>query len=273
MHSTTFSSFALAFYSAGPSDTTPSRRSSFTCGGDEVIFNNTGPVPGPIERPKMAPKVKVDKVGLGLGLPTGDLHISFRDDSKSAAVTIEQPTKAELRSLRVGALRRLGIFLDDNTRPNASSPDLTDTTTTTTESSNTSSSNPNPHHDSDYARIHNRPLPIPPSQPLLPYHRPSFTRLMAHHIAKVEDEEQLCPTYFTHSPLPVHFPTVPPSTPAFSSPSSEASPFPIDDRDDVVEVLGSPYPEIDFHPFSPRDEREEERYLPMALLVSPEVRL
>lgn len=111
MHSTTFSSFALAFYSAGPSDTTPSRRSSFTCGGDEVIFNNTGPVPGPIERPKMAPKVKVDKVGLGLGLPTGDLHISFRDDSKVCSFAFSQYMRGAHRILSFSLLLLLSNSL------------------------------------------------------------------------------------------------------------------------------------------------------------------
>ena len=87
MHSTT-TSFAFSFFSAGPSDTETivysSRPSSFssTCVNDEVVFNNPRPVPGPIERPKNIPKVKVDGIGLGLGLPTGDYHISFRDDSK-----------------------------------------------------------------------------------------------------------------------------------------------------------------------------------------------
>ena len=112
MHST-FTSFTLSFYSAGPSDNTThsSRRSSFTCGGDEVVFNNTGPVPGPIERPKMAPKVKVDKVGLGLGLPTGDLHISFRDDSKVCSFAFSQYMRSADRILSSSLLLLLSNSL------------------------------------------------------------------------------------------------------------------------------------------------------------------
>lgn len=205
---------------------------------------------------------------------------------QSAPVSIEKPTKAELRALRVGALRRLGIFLDENPRPDASSTTTATATTTTTNFSqitpNTSSisysSSPPPKHSptsshsSDYARIHNRLLPIPPSSPLIPIRRPSPTQFLAPYLAVGEDDEPACPTHFTHSPIPVYHPTAPPSTPAFDSSSSDASPFPIDDRDDIVEVLGSPYPEINFHPFSPRDERDEaELFLPANLLVSPEV--
>lgn len=256
--------------SAGPSHysfpTRFSRLSSFssTCSGDEIVPRNTGPFPEPIQRPKKIQKVNV---GLGLGLPLDVLSSSFRDPSEtthlssselSSGPSVEHPTKAELRSIRVAALRGLGIFLDENPRP-------------TTSPSTTSSS----------------PSPLPPR-------RPSLTRRQAHRLTRADGDQLVFPTFFTHSPLPLG-PVTPPSSPAHAYDAPPASTLPVPfprphagcvaaEGKEVIMLKNytySPFPAThtveqpasshqssNFHPFSPVDEMDF--YLPSDLLASPE---
>lgn len=268
MSFTTTSSSASAGPGAYSYSTCPS---SFN--GDEVVLpHNRGPFPEPIQRPKKAPKASI---GLGLGLPTDVLASSFREPSEvhhytqssselSAGASVERPSKAELRALRVKALRGLGIFLDENPRPTATI------------------------------------IVSKPSPPLLPIRRASPARLRAQRLAKAEDDEILNPTFFTHSPLPLG-PITPFSTPAgpLEAPAAStlpvpfplphagcagvkgkdvvlinnytsSSPFPIDDREDgVVGSVASPIPTFNFQPFTPVEEGTY--HLPLNLLVTPDV--